>query len=67
MTLGNVPLKALLGPKVTIGELHGRFADWQGMPLYPLYHPASIIYNRALKPVYAEDVRRLGGLIRGEE
>lgn len=67
VTLGNVPLKALLGPKVTIGELHGRFTDWQGMPLYPLYHPASIIYNRALKPVYEEDVRRLGGLIRGEE
>ena len=30
-----------------------------GRPLFPLYHPASLIYNRALAPVYEQDVRAL--------
>ena len=67
VTLGNVPLKALLGAKATIGEMHGRYTQWQNVPLYPLYHPASLIYNRALRPVYEEDVRALGELIRSED
>jgi len=67
VTLGNVPLKALLGSKATIGALHGQYAQWQGVLLYPLYHPASLIYNRALRPVYEQDVRRLGELIRRED
>lgn len=29
------------------------------MPLFALYHPASLIYNRALTPIYEEDVRAL--------
>ena len=28
-------------------------------PLFPLYHPASIIYNRSLTEVYQEDLRGL--------
>jgi len=67
VTLGNVPLKALLGSKMTIGEMHGRYTDWQGVPLWPLYHPASLIYNRALRPVYEQDVRLLGESIRKED
>lgn len=67
VTLGNVPLKALLGAKMTIGEMHGKYTDWDGIPLYPLYHPASLIYNRALRPVYETDVRRLGALIHEQD
>jgi len=67
VTLGNVPLKALLGPKATIGEMHGQIAQWQGIQLYPLYHPASLIYNRSLRPVYEQDVCALGELIRRED
>lgn len=67
VTLGNVPLKALMGKNVTIGEMHGQYAIWQGVPLYPLYHPASLIYNRALRPVYEQDVRMLGESIRKED
>ena len=57
ITLGNVPLKALLGRGSVIGELHGRFIDWNGRRLFPMYHPASIIYNPALKDVYSRDIR----------
>lgn len=60
VTLGNVPLKALMHPKITIGDCHGTWMESRaGIPLYALYHPASIIYRRALAPVYESDVLAL--------
>ena len=59
VTLGNVPLRALAGAKAVIGDVHGAFLDADGLRLYPMYHPASLIYNPGLRPVYAEDIRRL--------
>ena len=66
VTLGNVPLRALTGPKVVIGDVHGAFQDADGLRLYPMYHPASLIYNPALREVYAEDIRRLSAHLRAE-
>ena len=65
-TLGNVPLQALMGPRLTIGEIHGRMvkAEDVAAPLFALYHPASLIYNRSLEPVYESDVRALAEHIR---
>ena len=60
VTLGNVSLKALMGAKATVGELHGRWhTAANGLPLYALYHPAAIIYRRELKEVYVRDVLSL--------
>jgi DNA polymerase len=60
VTLGNTPLRALTGSRETIGALHGKpYGDVLGATLFPLYHPASVIYNRALRPVYEEDLRAL--------
>jgi len=64
VTLGNVPLKALAGAEATIGAYHGRWIEWEGARIYPLYHPASVIYNPSLRPVYREDVVRLGEEVR---
>ena len=64
VTLGNVPLKALIGSRIVIGEVHGQLLDLDGRRLYPMYHPASVIYNPALKSVYQEDVQRLGQWLR---
>ncbi|MBR6219332.1 MAG: uracil-DNA glycosylase [Clostridia bacterium] len=64
VTLGNVPLKALLGPGRAIGEMHGRLIDWEGRALYPLYHPASVIYNPSLKDVYSQDVARFAQVLQ---
>ena len=64
VTLGNVPLKALTDSSAVIGEVHGQWLDCDGRRLYPLYHPASIIYNRALRPAYELDVMRLGEALR---
>ncbi len=67
VTLGNVALKALLG-KLNIGEAHGCFHEAvfalaggkeKRYPLFALYHPASVIYNRALHQVYADDLALL--------
>ena len=67
VTLGNVSLKALFGPKVVIGDMHGKETaitvqhekQTAQFPLFPLYHPASIIYNRSLQAVYDEDLQVL--------
>ena len=67
ITLGNVPLKALTDRRQTIGEIHGRFIEWEGRILFPMYHPASVIYNPALKAVYGEDIRRFAEKYRSME
>ncbi len=59
VTLGNVPLKALAGSDCVIGSCHGQWMDVEGMRLYPMYHPASLIYNPSLKESYAADIRGL--------
>lgn len=60
VTLGNVPLRALTDDKNTVGSVHGQWLESRaGVPLFSLYHPASIIYRRALAPVYESDVMRL--------
>ena len=67
VSLGNVPLKALAGARVVIGDVHGQFQEVEGVRLYPMYHPASLIYNPSLRPVYAQDIRRLADWLRGNE
>ena len=65
-TLGNVPLQAVTNSRLTIGEAHGQLmtAGETGRPLFALYHPASLIYNRTLAPVYEQDVRKLAEILR---
>jgi uracil-DNA glycosylase len=67
VTLGNVALNAFW-PGATIGECHGRWIDTpltaEGVtpfqcPLFALYHPASVIYNRSLTAVYQHDLYQL--------
>mgnify|MGYP000864372804 CR=1 FL=1 len=64
VSLGNTALRCILkDDRATIGIMHGApisvsFADAEFV-LFPLYHPASIIYNRALKDVYLQDLHKL--------
>ena len=66
ITLGNIPLLSLTVKKIKIGDVHGKPADFGGRTLYPLYHPASIIYRRELKEVYMEDLARLKPLLQNK-
>ncbi|MGI6777903.1 MAG: uracil-DNA glycosylase [Acetivibrionales bacterium] len=63
ITLGNVPLKSVADDGNTIGRAHGQlktiFIECKGYKLFPLYHPASIIYNRSLKETYISDLNKL--------
>ena len=65
VTLGNTPLQALMGREIKIGQCHGLELPYsqEGFTclLTPLYHPASIIYNRSLAAVYAQDLEILRG------
>ncbi|MED9821064.1 MAG: uracil-DNA glycosylase [Christensenellales bacterium] len=68
-TLGNVPLLAVTNDKkLTIGAAHGHVmeAGETGRPLFALYHPASLIYNRALEPVYEQDVCTLAAWLAAQ-
>lgn len=66
VTLGNVPLKAMMKDKrVRIGKYHGEAIIMEKYILFPLYHPASIIYNRALYEIYLEDINKLKLYIEG--
>ena len=68
VTLGNVPLKAVTGErKAVIGDYHGKptpLAD--GRTLFALYHPAAVIYNRALQATYDEALLALKAFLQKE-
>ncbi len=77
--LGNTALQRLLGSQANIGELHGQLitrpiqqatADGRGYQwtatsykLFPMYHPAAVLYRRKLEPAVTADWQRLGNLL----
>ncbi len=63
VTLGNTALQALCGKETVIGDCHGTLLHADGQALFPLYHPASIIYNRSLQAVYDADLAALKALL----
>jgi len=71
VTLGNVALQAFI--QDTVGHLHGQWsraviappeAQAFTLPLFALYHPASVIYNRSLTEVYQNDLTILRDSLR---
>jgi len=66
VSLGNIALQTLANDtKLTIRKVHGVPMDVvigdkkMPMMLFPLYHPASIIYRKELNEIYLEDLNRL--------
>lgn len=71
-TLGNVPLRAVLGDfSANIGAIHGKPLKIKTGELeyqmFPLYHPASVIYNRGLKETCREDILKLRELLLSKQ
>ncbi|MDS1030886.1 uracil-DNA glycosylase [Bacillota bacterium LX-D] len=61
-TLGGVPLGSILHKSsVRLEEYHGKpfFSQEFNCYVFPLYHPASIIYRPRLGQVYEEDLNKL--------
>jgi uracil-DNA glycosylase len=44
-TLGNTPSQWFLGTKEGITRTRGRWHEWQGLRVFPLYHPAYLLRN----------------------
>lgn len=79
-TMGNVALKRLVGNQYTISSCHGQLIEEplleisddrstynmteETYSIFPIYHPAAVLYNRSLKEVIAEDWAKLFDLIR---
>ena len=64
VTLGNTPLRSLLGKDVSIGECHGIVIRYSiGLDIFPLYHPAAVIYNRSLMDTYQKDLLSLKRMV----
>lgn len=60
VTLGNFALKAVTNDaNAKIGAMHGKLKKIGRYNIFPLYHPASIIYNQGLKSVYDNDLLKL--------
>ncbi|MBQ9941785.1 MAG: uracil-DNA glycosylase [Christensenellaceae bacterium] len=64
VTLGGTALRAILGEGQVIGSCHGRPVHLADYSVFPLYHPASVIYRRELTAVYEEDLRALGAWLK---
>lgn len=68
VTLGNVALRSITGDfNNSIGNCHGELisCELEGkcFKVFPLYHPASIIYNSKLRDVYLQDLVKFRNLI----
>ena len=44
-TLGNVPTQYFIGTKDGITKTHGNWYEWNGVKVFPLYHPAYLLRN----------------------
>jgi uracil-DNA glycosylase family 4 len=53
--------------RASIGEIHGRAIDveapWGRAVLFPLYHPAAVLYNRELEAELTQDFESLRALL----
>ncbi len=60
VTLGNTPLRAVTGiDSANIGDYHGEVINVGKYRVFPLYHPAAVIYNRKLEHIYSEDMGKI--------
>jgi uracil-DNA glycosylase family 4 len=44
-TLGNVPTQYFLGTREGISKCRGSWREWNGIRIFPLYHPAYLLRN----------------------
>lgn len=47
VTLGNVPTRALLNTQQGITNLRGKWIDWRGIKLFPMFHPSYLLRNES--------------------
>ena len=63
VTLGRYSF-AKFFPNESISRARGRPRIWQGLVIYPMYHPAAALHNPGLRPAIQRDFSTLPELIR---
>ena len=53
-------------PDVPISKLHGKPSPWNGITVYPMYHPAAALRNSNLRAALERDIQRLPELLEVE-
>ena len=65
IALGRISAHTLLGSNTPISRLRGRFAEFEGIPVMPTFHPAYLLRNRSEKlKVWDDALKVLGKLGR---
>ena len=50
-------------PAQTISKARGRPQAWNGLVIYPIYHPAAALHNPRLRPALEQDFQNLKSLL----
>ena len=58
-SLGNTPLRHLLGLSVGITKARGRFYEWRGIPVLATFHPSYLLRSPEKKKEVWEDMKAL--------
>jgi len=64
--LGGVASKCLLQTEASVGQLRGRWHNYQGIPLRVTYHPAYLLRTPADKGKTWEDIQEVMKVLSGE-
>jgi uracil-DNA glycosylase family 4 len=51
-------------PGKKISEVHGEFFNWNGVYLFPMYHPAAVLHQGNLKQVLENDIAKIPKLLQ---
>jgi len=62
VTLGRYSM-AMFFPGKSIGKIHGRAQQRDGVIYYPMYHPAAALHQRSLRQVIETDILRIPSLL----
>ncbi|MCR4963018.1 MAG: uracil-DNA glycosylase [Firmicutes bacterium] len=66
VTLGAVPSSCFMPDKPQMGQCHGKPFAAGPYRIFPLYHPAAVMYNPGLRRAYEEDMQTLVRYIQNE-
>lgn len=67
VTLGGVPLRRLMNDySIKVGDFRGQpfYHQQYQCQVFPLYHPASVIYDRRKEEVYTQDLKVLKSFLQ---
>jgi DNA polymerase len=66
VTLGKTPTEYFVPGRAGMGELRGKFGDYQGIPVMPTFHPSYLVRNegnRELRRMVWEDMQQVMALL----